>query len=335
MHGIKLCLLASVLLLPTVNALAQVGPLADKEIRGWVRDARTNKPIPGAVVEVFSTEAGGSLARTSVGGSGRFSLRVDVRRAAVVATAPGYQPMRVVVNLVINPHQTVLLMLRPKKSANSPALLSNTDALVNVRTLAIPEKARKQFNQAQKVLDKNGKLAAAIKHLRKAVEHYPEYFEAYHLLGTIHMEQRQWEEANGFLEKALALNEEFAPSYIALGTIRNLQRNYVEAEKMLGRGLKLDPASWLGHMELCKCHFYQGRLKEAEAHGLRAHELRETALEVHLVLADIYMRGGSLETSKAEYQHFLDLAPAHPMAGRVQAQIQQLDKVLAGEKVNP
>lgn len=331
MHRIRLCLLASAVFLPLPYASAQF----EREIRGWVRDARTNKPISGAFVEAVSVEAGGSLARAMVGGDGRFSLRVEVSRAAVVATAPGYQPMRVVVNLVINPHQTVLLMLRPKKSANAPASLSNTDALVNVRTLAIPEKARKQFNQAQKVLDKNGKLAAAVNHLRKAVEHYPEYFEAYHLLGTIHMEQRQWEEANGFLEKAVALNEEFAPSYIALGTIRNLQRNYVEAEEMLQKGLELDPTSWLGHLELCKCHFYQGRLKEAEAQGLRAHELRETALEVHLVLADIYMRGGSLEASKAEYQHFLDLAPAHPMVGRVQAQIQQLGKVLAGERVNP
>ncbi len=165
-------------------------------------------------------------------------------------------------------------------------------------------------------------------HLRKATTLYPEYVQAYHLLGTLYMDQAEWELARKSLKRALELNERFAPSYFAWGAMLNRRGKPAKAQEVLERGLEFDPNAWQGHVEICKSYYAVGDLTEAVEHALRAHSLSPEISVIHLVLADVYVADGSYTEAKTEYQHFLDRAPSSPWRARILEQIRRLDGAL-------
>ena len=298
------------------------------QVKGAVRDARTNRPVPGATVEVLATDTGAMVARTFVGSDGRFELRANLKRAVIVASAAGYHPARITVDLVFGGGRTVMLSLRPKKSSRSPDMPPSGNPMIGVGSLNVPPEAREEYQKAMEMLGKKNKQSEATKHLQKAIELYPEYVEAHHLLGTVHLDRGELQEAESYLTRAIELNDRYGPAYVALGVIRNREKNYAEAEKMLKKGLEYDPTSWQGNLELAKSHYFQGHLQDAEARGLRAHELNDKNLEIHMVMADVSIRLGNLERSKEEYEHFLAQEPNHPMAGPIKQQMKKIDEIL-------
>jgi tetratricopeptide (TPR) repeat protein len=297
-------------------------------LRGWVRDGRTNQPIAGALVEVIASDSGSTVKSISVGGDGKFQFNLTTIRAVVVARAAGYQTVREDVNLLVSGSQTMMLSMYPKKPRPSPGVPPSGNLTVDIGSLSVPAEAQEEYREAVKILGKKGEETKAIEHLEKAVELYPEYVEAHHLLGTVHLDQGKRKEADEYLEKTIELNDKYAPAYVAVGVLRNQEKEYAEAEKMLKKGLTLDPTSWQGHLELAKCRFFQGRIQDAEARGLRAHELNDKNLEIHMIMADISVLLGNLERAKEEYGHFLAQEPEHPMARRIKQQIKKIDEVL-------
>jgi Flp pilus assembly protein TadD len=297
-------------------------------VKGRVRDARTNQPVSGVRVEILATDSGATVGRASVGNDGQFEVSVNLKRAVIVASAAGYHPARVTVDLAFGGGQSVFLAMQPKKPRSSPGVPPSDNLTMDIGSLSVPAEAHEEYREAVKMLGEKDKQTEAIKHLKKAVELYPEYVEAHHLLGTIHLDQGKRKEADEYLGKTLELNGKYAPAYVAMGVLRNQEKEYAEAEKMLKKGLALDPTSWQGHLELAKCHFFLGRIQDAEAHGLRAHELNGTGSEIHMILSDIFLRRGYLEKTREEYEHFLALEPEHPMAGRIKQQIGKIDEIL-------
>lgn len=298
-----------------------------REISGFVRIAGTNQPPPGTLVSLHS-DAGEIITQTTPEGSGQFGFG-GLRRGTyyVSARAPGYREASTRADLNLARHLTVQLFLTPDRRSEPQA--PPQAGPVDQRQLRIPENARKEFERGTKELFENKSPAASLPHLRKATALYPEYYEAYHLMGTIYMDQQQWDQAEQMFNRALELNQQFAPAYFALGALRNQQGKPAEAEKFLLRGLELQPDAWQAHLEICQTYFSQGQLPQAEQHAVRAHELKPEVPVVHLVLANIYVAENSYAPARTEYQHFLDRAPQSPAAPRVQEQIRQLDRALA------
>lgn len=315
------------LCLAATGLSSQEDPGGGREISGFVRTAGSNQPVQGVLISLHS-DAGEIIAQTTPEGSGQFGFG-GLRRGTyyVSARAPGYREASTRADLNLARHLTVQLFLIPDRRSEpqAPAQASPVDQ----RQLRIPENARKEFEQGTKELFENKSPEASLPHLRKAVELYPEYYEAYHLMGTIYLDQRQGEQAEGMFNHALEINPQFAPAYFALGALRNAEGKPAEAEKFLRRGLELQPDAWQGHLEICQTYFSQGQLPQAEQHAARAHELKPELPVVHLVLANIYVARGSYAPARLEYQHFLDRAPQSPVAPRVQEQIRQLDRALA------
>jgi tetratricopeptide (TPR) repeat protein len=320
-------------LLISEPAWAQVqsrsGPPIGGVITGRVRDARTNSPVVGSVVELQS-DAGDTVQQTIVAAGGRFEFRdVQPVRYYLVARASGYRPSnRIQVDLTFMPQQTADISLQSDPSSTG----STTQPTIGLNTLAVPAKAQREFAKAQESMSKEPNPAAAIEHLHQAIHIYPNYVEAYHLLGTLYMDERKWADSENMLRHATELNDHFAPSYFALGALLNQQHKPNEAIKTIEQGLKFEPNSWTGHVELCRSYFALNDVPNAKEHALRAHVLRPDSPVVHISLADVYLAEGDYALARTEYEHFLEKAPQSSLAPKVRDKIKDLDAL--GHSVN-
>ncbi|MCI0461385.1 MAG: tetratricopeptide repeat protein [Gemmataceae bacterium] len=298
-----------------------------KEINGYVRAQGRSEPPPGTVVELQGS-GGGVDQSVRPDSSGRFTFSsLGKYIYYVVAKAPGYREASQRVDLVTMVRATVHLNLVPE------ATESPTEAVavhpVSERELAIPAEARKQFEQGARMLMQEKKPQQAIPHLQKAVKIYPDYYEAYQLMGTAYMDQQKWPDAEQALKKSIALNDQYAPSLVALGAVYNREGRFADALPVLEKAEKLDPDSWLCHLELAQSLLPQGKVEEAEPHARAAHEKNPQFPLVHLAMANLGLAKGDLALAREECQHFLNLVPQGPLAEMVKAKMNEIDTALA------
>lgn len=153
----------------------------------------------------------------------------------------GYREVSVHVNLVDSLRGYVTLNLKPDQSEaprETPDGVSGDS--ISVADLNIPENARREFEKGQSAM-KGNNLDAEISHLRKAIRLYEAFPQAYALLGTAYLEEKNWKDAETALQKSVGFDSNSADAYLALGAVFNQTRNYPQAETTLVRGLELSP----------------------------------------------------------------------------------------------
>jgi tetratricopeptide (TPR) repeat protein len=304
-----------------------------RSIGGQILYAAGNRPVQGAYVSL-EVEGGGTPRSATTGSDGRFQFDgVGGGVYYVVARMAGYHRASRRLDLSVQPRGYVLFSLRAKKNSRSGQAPVGQD-LISVHSLAVPEKALKEFEQGSEALLEKGDVEAGEQHLRKAIELYPNYVQAHHLLGTLYMDRQAWEEGKKYLQQALAISPQFAPSYLALGALYNRQGQPKQAESALRKGLELAPDSWQGHFELCRILLAQDKVEQAVFHARRAHELQPEAPLLHVVLANIFLRQRDLQAALQEYRHFLELAPDAPAASQVEAKAQQIESALKKQSLS-
>jgi len=306
-----------------VASLAQ-----DGEINGNVWVAGSNHPPDGTVI-TLSSDAGEIIQQVTPEGGGRFQFTY-LRRGVyyVTARAPGYHDGTQRADLFIIKRMSLFFTMVPKREKGAPQPPAE-NAVVDERQLRIPEKARREFEKgAHDVIGERPNPESGLKHLRKAVELYPEYYEAYALMGTAYMDQEKWPEAEEALRQSLKLNDRYAASYFALGAMYNRQGKPAEAAAMLEKGLEIEEKGWSGHLELAQSCLSLDQVQKAEDHARRAHELAPKYPLVHVVLANTLLRRQDLKGARQEYQHYLDSAPQGPLAGQVRGVMEKIDLAL-------
>lgn len=85
--------------------------------------------------------------------------------------------------------------------------------------------------------------AAAIECYQRAIQLNPEFFEAYHNLGLVYLQQQQWPQAIEVFERALALKPDYAASHHGLGKVAELQEQFDRALVHYRQAAKLDSSS--------------------------------------------------------------------------------------------
>jgi len=329
-------LLASCLLLAAWPLAAQGPGDVRRRIPGQINGSVQFKggiPSPNSVVVYLESEMGEIIQQASLVGNARFRFEgLDRAPYVVRAKAPGYRDATYRVDLRLMPTASAMLTLyaETQDTPGGPAGLGSTEPTVTVGTLLVPESAQQEFAKGEESLNQNA-LPEALGHFEKAVEIYPEYYQAYLSLGTVYMDQAKWAEAEKALKRSLEINDKFAPGYTALGALYNRQGKPAEAQPLLERSVELEPQSWQAHFELAQTLLLENRTAEAEPHLGRAHELKPEFPLVHFLLGKISLAKRDLVTARTEFQHFLDLAPDHPLAAPVRQKVADLDKALAAK----
>jgi tetratricopeptide (TPR) repeat protein len=198
---------------------------------------------------------------------------------------------------------------------------------INARVANIPPKARKEFDAGQKSMQAQD-VPGSMQHFQKAIELYPQYAEAYQLLGVMNLQGGKLAEAEPQLQKATELEPNLSTAYFALGVCRNYLAKYPEAETALLKGLELDPQSPDGHYELAKTYWNLQRWQDSETHAQKAVTLKPDLAGAHVLEGDLALQKRDLPGALKEYKEAVRLDPKGQMAAPTQEMITKLEQAM-------
>lgn len=200
---------------------------------------------------------------------------------------------------------------------------------VSVRELKQPEKARDEFQKGLARIAKSD-YSEALKHLVKATQAFPEYYEAFHYIGVAEMKMEHLEKAVEAFQRSINLSDGTdAEPMFGLGYTSYLQGKWKEAETILRRGLERDSDSAQGHFYLGTALFALNRLQEAENSAREALLRKPDYAAPYIVLANIFGRRRQFHEQLQAMDSYLRLDPSGPSADRVRAARQTTLHILA------
>ena len=181
-------------------------------ISGHVSDNRQN-PIPDLQVELLD-DVDSIIARTKTDNSGLFSFRrlsngIFQIRVQTYGTMFIGQTQRVQLERG-RAFEQVDFVLASKGGSSSPVIPGVVFAQ------EVPDKARKQYEWGIALIQKNEQRKEGVAALENAIELFPDYFDALHVLGTEYVKQQDYERAIPVLTKAIEVNRQAYPSLYTL-----------------------------------------------------------------------------------------------------------------------
>lgn len=195
---------------------------------------------------------------------------------------------------------------------------------VSARELAIPESARREYMEAQKLLSKRD-VAGATQRLERAVELAPQFVAAWNNLGTIAYQSRDYEKAEGHFRRALSEEPEAYEPLVNLGGALLSQMKVEEALRFNLYAVLSRPADALANAQLGMTYFAVGNLDLAEKYLLAARELDPGHFShPQLTLAEVYLRRKQYARAAGELEDFLRRHPDSAGAARMREAIAKL-----------
>jgi len=289
---------------------------------GWVR-ADYSQGIPSGVTVRLETAEGMAAGQQPVNSGGYFEF-VGLERSnyRLTVSAPGFQVYEQNVDLrSAGDRLNISVQLSPageSKAAAPPATPSFTDNNAS-------RKARKEYERGDRSLQE-GNLSEARSHLEKAVTEYPCYARAQAALAVVLSKQRQLPSSESALKKALQCDPDYLDAYTELGQLYYDEKRYGESAASLQEGLRRSPGAWQFHYQLGAADYRLRNYPSAEQEYLRAQSLSSSVpAEIHVKLADVYLKENALEKAYAEMQAYLHQEPNGPFADELRSVMQRME----------
>jgi tetratricopeptide (TPR) repeat protein len=178
-----------------------------------------------------------------------------------------------------------------------------------VRWLTFPEKARKQVSKARE-LRRSGDYEGAVKRLKNVLKVHPAFAIAQNELGLSYWRMNMLEQARKFLEAAIRNDPEYLIPYLNLAEVWMREKEYNRAGQVLAQASKAQPDRGEPYYAMAKIQYDTGHLDRAEQACRLALE-RDTSKipEVHILLANVYLRRGEKAKLAAELGSYLEKTP--------------------------
>jgi len=289
------------------------------EVSGQVRSA-DNKTIENAMVRI-ETHSGALVDQGTTDSMGRFRFtRLRSGQYRVSATSGSFiSPPQMVDLSRSSPRVHLLFQL----VAEPPTFAS--PAKVGVIDARVPVAAKTAFDKGQAALVEE-KTDAAILLFKKAIEIYPQFYDAHLLLGQLFMESSHWEKAEESFRQALTINPKAVRAMVSLGEVYRRQKRYEQGVKLLTEAVKIDNNSWDSNFTLGRIYWELKDIVNAAKYVARTIELRPDLAEAHLLAGNIFMRAGLPANALIEYEEYLRLAPKGEFAEQIQTLVAKLKK---------
>lgn len=238
----------------------------------------------------------------------------------VTATAVGYLSSHQEVTVLSPVTQQVDIVVRRDPYAVS----------LNEASGSLPPKARKEAKRVVSLL-RSGQLDDARKHLEKAYNLSPSNADLNFLLGYLHFQQKDYEQAGRYLGTAASLNPHSAQTLILLGRTNLLRENYPAARSALEQAILADAEDWQAHdlLAVACLHEKEYSMARDEAqtaiakgmkHGKNASAPAQLALGQALV--GLGERDGAVQALKT----FVNESPQDRVVSQVRTLITNLQK---------
>ncbi len=290
-------------------------------ISGEVRTDE-GRVIPFDVTIRLETVNGAPADQQTTDSKGRFEFaNLPKMLYHLTATAAGFIPDqrdvdlrsagdRVIVNLFLTPAM---------KTRPVPA------GVATLMDLRAPEKARKEYEKGVEALTRRSVQEARI-HFEKAVADYPCYTRAQTDLALTLSSARELAPAEAALRKAIECDPGFLDAYAQLGKLLNAQKRFAESEALLEKGLSRSAGAWQFYYQLGAAYYGLGKYPQAEEAYLKVQSLNATPpSELHVKLADAYLKQAAYEKAYGEMQTYLRADPDGRFAAKVKNIMQQME----------
>ena len=210
-----------------------------------------------------------------------------------------------------------------------------TSSLVSASDLSIPVRARKSFEKANALIQKQ-EFREAIDKLNQAIAIYPAYSLAYNNLGVLYGRMGDQAREREALQKAVSINNRLPLAYLNLGRMNVASGDFSAAEAALDQASKLDPGDPTALVLLSYAQVMGGRFDEAIATSRRAHVLPKYHAMVHTAAARAFLRKGDAAGAAAELECFLKEQPSGPEADSGRKELASLQATIdARRQTNP
>ena len=250
----------------------------------------------------------------------------------------GVYHVRIETGSTIYEEQTLrveLQTLRIRGGGNEPILLDFTlkpkrDQPSPVRQIVfaqeVPNVAREEFERGAAHLRGN-KVEMGYAALKKAIEIFPDYFDALELLGTEYVKRGELEPALPILMRAATVNRRAAKSFYAIGVAYLKLNRLAEAVEWLKKSAGLDPANPNVHMMLGLAYGNSNEYASAETAFLKALQTGGRLMaEAHFYLAGIYNKQERYTEAVARLELYLKEAQDIKDRNVVKSMIEKMKK---------
>lgn len=301
------------------------------EIRGQVRLPNDHPASNGIEVSLEMRGGGGAAAVVQTNQSGKFEFRgMQPAIYEVHVRALGYKEEVQEANLNMEPQSYLNFVLRPDpRSSSAPALPpEGPAAAVSATDANVPQSARKDFETASELLQSGKNFDKGIDLLKKATKEYPQYSQAYVVMGIAYSSKQNWSEAEQALQAAIKANDKNAVAYLSLGVVKNETKNYDDAMKYLLKAIELSPESPDAHFELGRTYYAQQKWTLADAEFSKAIHLRPDNPEQHVFMGNVLLRERNAPAALKEFQEAVRLDPQGPMSEPTKQMIARIETAL-------
>jgi len=277
------------------------------------------RPAGRALVKI--TTRGGVPRETFTNDQGRFEVEGMAEGGYVLSASSLTDPSLTSDVLDTDTSRTatgnlhVTLILHPKaenlKKTKKPGVITAAETRQK-----IPKPAHKAFLQGLK-LKKEEDPKRALESFNRAIELYPEYFQALAERGDLYVLQRKLIEAGADFERALKIEAQYGPALRGSGYCKLERREFVEAAKDLERSLSTEPDNASTHLLLGIARLEQDQRDAARQSLQKA--LILGALRAHIYLADLSAREHLYQQAADELHLYLEAQPLAPDASELRA----------------
>ena len=324
-----LALLAALLL--AQNVWAQAGSIAqpvtisvqltDQDNGAQLEQVRVELVLfPDEVMQITFTDGSGRATFNPVS-SGTYLLRASLR---------DYQPVQLSIDTMKGQMSFFqpIQMRRVDPKSNLPA------GSISARELSIPEGARKEFSQGISLLNEKKAPEESIQHFQNAIAVYPNYYEAYFLMGMAYLQTNAPDKALPALQKSIDLNPKFLDPYYPLSEVLMQRKQFDKVVSLMVTADQQDSKGWRWPYQLAMCYAKQGVWDKALSYGQTALTRPNPPSKVHLLMADIYSNSGDPAKAVAELEEFEKLDPKSPYVTRIEQVLPELRKQAAVRPAN-
>ncbi len=197
-------------------------------------------------------------------------------------------------------------------------------SMVSAKELAIPERAHREYEEAERRLARRD-VEGAVAHFERAVEMAPQFSEAWNHLGTIAYQARDYTRAETCFRKALDADPNSFQPLVNLGGVSINLGKFEEAVQYNLYAALTRPNDALANSQLGMSYFYLGKLDLAQKY-LTAAKRFDPAHFSHpqLMLAEIALRRQDRAAAAGEMEEFLQHHPDSPEAVGIKEKLTQL-----------
>jgi TolA-binding protein len=264
-----------------------------------------------------------SVSRNSALGAGTVNPH-DLMGCELRALLPGFQSSSV----MIRPEGT-FGEIRVDTITLAPLSGGGSGSTISLTSMQAPNSARHAYEKAQKAVAKED-LKEAEKELTKAVQEFPKFAAAWALLGMLHQNQNNIDQATKDFTQSIAADSQYVKPYFGLATIAAKQQNWKDAIHYTEQVTRLSPlaypdAYFIGGI----ANYNLGKMDDAERNfrkflTLDSEHSRPMAA---LYLGDVLARKQDFAGAAQQAKNYLAMAPNAPNSNDVREKLKKFEEM--------